>query len=1437
MPTEELRDFIEERLVAFDPDIDLSEGSPAQVQVVDPVVQRFTPDPFEMDVEKFIEARLVQEFPDVNFREGSGVRDLLVKANQLLMDPIAREVTLIKQGQSLANPELLAASEADALVANMFISRSTGGLSTGTVRLYFNAPVALNISVSNLCYTASGLRFVPTTLQSISAEAMVFNQSGNLYYFDIQVTAESPGTSYNVDKREVIGITNLNPAVRVENLNKFDGGIEEETTDALVEKAETSITERSLVVARGVSARLRSQFASLTHLQVVGHSDVEMSRDIITGGDLGPVLLAGSDGYTEDDGNGDSTTPYFKVRYGAAAQDPFQSFFGASGDVENAYYLTISQALWGVEAAIPLADLNHVIITDESFTGFETSDIGKMLVLVSGDPSNVGTAMITGISSLREVQIDRAGVQESAMSWMLVRPPIDVEIEAVMGAKELKLTEEVPVDRQALIWSLRKKELTLSDIPGGIVFSADAEDITLQSGEIHIGGATDFYVRGTSVEEKELVLVSISDETPLLTGHDLVGATLYDEWAYISGKNWDSLGVKVGHSLVIESGNNAGTRTIIRVGVAPIGATGEEQDYIQFDTPLTSNDPAMRYRIVDDIDINLRRPRTVRGSGTDLQTIQLSDQVTTASAVDFLDLGTELYDTLEILEGSDEGTYTITNITGTGNKNAIIAADMRSTANNLRWELYREHDGMEFPLVRIRSVDLLDSSQQPTGDTVPYAVPADARSSSFSNAGRGTKLTANDCIIGIVGSLDLDGLSYPLAATAITVGVNGVSNPITLTGATNKNDLINKINAVVPNIAGVLDVDGEDRLTLRSGDRWLVLSPTVGGDNARVGLDDAGEDNRQIRSASAISDWSNTTYDLRAARDVVYIKTGSPGYYYLVSIAAGKILAVGTDESAGRVRFPDPATSVRLVVGSRSYGKARVYFLEPTSFEVHGAWRPSLRNTDDYPANMAWTAAGQAIYTDEQARTYFTANVGGAELRFFPDPELSRQVIPSPSEDTPDNLTSDGTTSVLSDAGPLSGELGQGSRDSAVDFLLREVCAGDVLEVTYQPIQGDVDIRDDTVGGAIVYTDDPHPLDGKTLTIIMDNAPAKTLTFSDQSTDQDDVVTEINRYFGETIAYLETIDSVEKHLRLEADFPFTLLGSGTANSILGLPTSLTDNYADGKGEYIVGYVGDSSDASEHFVLECETAIPAGQAQHFILTRPGNQRLHSTGMNNNLENGLYYVDIELVSEGVGDDWNLDPGVLFALEGYESDGYRLTVENKSLTYSTEEELTMNISRRLLSVGSTDRPDQATPLSDQNLQVNYDWSPLAASIQSFASSELERVLCASILVRHLQPHYLNFALTYRGGSASDVVEDDVLSHLSGLGPSERVEVSDIVNIAYRRSADFVGNPIELVAVAHDEERNITVERSQNYVTRGRLSTFFADSVVVTRESTGVL
>lgn len=1448
--TEDLKDFVENRLLAFDPDIDLSEGSPAQMQVVDPIVNRYAIDPFEMDIEKFIDARLSQELSGLNIREGSGVRDLLVKPMQLLMDPVIRETTLIKQGQSLANPDLLSDIEADSLVANLFVSRTTGSLATGTVRLYFNAPVAVNISVGNACYTSGGLRFLPTTLQSISAEAMIFNQSGSLYYFDIQVTAERAGEDYNVGKEEIVGITNLNSAVRVTNLQKLENGLDEETTEELVAKAETSITDRSLVTGRGVAARLYDQFEDLVHLQVVGHLDSEMGRDIIKGGDLGSVLFSGTDGYTEDDGDGDSVSSYFRTRY-----TDFPPLFGALGPVEN-YWLSVSQVLYTADASVPPGNLDHIVFPG---AGFQVGDEGLMLVGLSsswGDPSNLGVAEILTVISDAEVQIDRVGVEEPDLVYLFMRPPLDFEILEVTGINELKIEGALPVDRQALIWSIRRKVLTLSDIPGGVVYSLNGL-VEIQSDEVHIGGAADFYVRGTSVEETELTLESVTDETPLVsavtlqTRHEVLTDLDWNEFVRDETKNFYALGVRPGMSLVIDTGVDAGTKTILRVGTAmPLTApVGTEPQFLQIDPPITSTASGLRYRIVDELNINLNQPKTRRGEGIDAQTLQLSSTVTTTSAVDFLALGTESGDMLELLDGDDVGSYSVTGVTGTGNRNLLLSSLMNSTANRISWELYKSQGGIELPLVRVRSVDILDSSSQPTGDTVPYSEPVDARSTEFSNAGRGVKVSTRDAITGIVGTVDLATLSYPLSTSGFDVVVNGgtLAVPVIFvptTGAVSIPNLINMINSVIPNIADTMGVNGETRLVLRSADRWLQVTPSPS--NSFFGLSVDGEDNRQIKSDSNITDWLSAAYDLKAAKDVVYITTGdNVGHLYLVAVETNRILAVGFDEEAGRLRFLQPNTLVSMSVGSRSYGTARVYFLDPTSFQARGSWHPPLRNTVSIPANKAISATGTTISEDEAPVAYFTATVNGAPLRFFPDPDLHYQVLPPPEDGFPNNLlTTNGLDTVWTDSTP-PGDIGKNSRDPDIDFLAREIRIGDLLEVTYQPIQGTVDLVGLAYG--IDVTDDIPGSPAKTLTMAVDGAPARTLTFSDQIGSEDDLVDEINNFFGVEFAFIETV-GVAKYLRFEADFEFVMLvgDANAANITLGFSTGFPATSLNNKavanidGYYTITYVGDPYDPADHYTLQLSQVVGwTGwmQGQHFAIYRPGLQRLHSTEMEKNIEVGLYYMDVELVSEGSGDVWNLEREVRFEVEGHESDGYRLEVADPNLSFSMQEQVDMVLSRRILPVGSTDRPDNALIMSNQNLQVNYDRSPLVASIQSFASADIERVLNASLLVRHLQPHYLDFELNYRGGSSADVMEGDVGDYLDALGPTERVEVSDLQDLLKRRGASYIQNPITLVAVNHDETRKISVERSQDFVTHGRLSTFFKDRITITRETATVL
>jgi len=1389
--TEDLQEFLEEKLLTYDPDIDLEDGSPAQTEIIDPVVRRFTPDPFEMDVPTFIRARLQQEYPNLSSEEGEALADLLIKPMEALLDPVIREVEFLRKNKSLNDQDLLSPEEADSLMGNFFVSRTRGSRSVGQCRLYFNAPVAVSISLGNEASTSDGLKFVPSSTQEISAEAMLFNQDGNLFYFDVSFEAETEGDEYNVGTGEIVSIANVPAAVKITNLARFRDGVAEESTLSFLERGEDSLTERSLVVPRGAIARLFDQFGDLQHLQVVGFNDTEMGRDILKGGGLGPIVVYGTDGYTTDDGDGDGVTDVF-----GSPSATFTSSVGAVGPVEG-FMLTLQNADYPV------------------------------LEVISDEFLKIGAALDPGL------------------------PPVDPVPHP-----------DMPDGLSSQQFYVRKSVITISDIPGGLVSPDGVSGVVeISDGEVHIGGCTDFYVRGTGLEEEELVIEAVSDESPLMEGLNLdtkkagLPADIVEDLSLAVTSDFLGQKVRVGMTLVIETdAGNAGAYQIVKV------APGGNALRLQVDPEPGSTVTGQRYKIVDEIDVNLLEPKTVRGSGSDLVTILGSSQVSTVAEVDFDQLGTEEGDTLRITGNTlNAGDYSVVQITGTGNKLLVLGTELKKTSSSESWELFKKGDGLSPPLLRVSSVDILDSSQQPTGNVIPYADPVDIQSSAFSNIGVGKKKEINDARLGIIGTVDLSGALGALNGTTIKISINGGAvSIITFSAVADLQDVKDQIDAGVGySIAGQRDTDqGESYLTLRSRNNWIVVD-TSGTANTLLGLSTSfAEDNRQIVSESAVSDWTDATLDIEEERDSVYVLTGDNiEFWYLQEVEAERLLVcrVGDD---GKVIFPLPDEKATVRIGSRSFGKLRCYFLEPTSFEVRGDYRKAAIKSGNPPAagEHAPNVVLGEIAQDEEPRTEFSYDLYGdqsAYFRFFPDPALEHTLLPAGEESVPDNLyiASSGDTFVESEKDPPSGD-GKYSRAEEIDFLLREVLPGDILEITYQPVQGTADIRDKTSGGDVEYDAplDPDYVIAKTLLFSLENGPDKTVTFSAEVDGPDRLVAEINNQLGETIAYVEDDTSTsKKYLRLEADIEFDVKG-GTALSILGL--SVTNNHANARGRYVVedsGYI--SGATSNHMRLSIKkpedlvllpgdvwggfAAGDVGPSQHFKIHRKGVQRVSSTEMQDNTEGSLYYADIEVVSYGAGDEFNIEADLQLEVENHKSDGYRLSNDDEDLTFSIYEEPSMIISRRVLTPGSTDSPENTTQISQQNIQVNYERSELTEEVQRFASSELDRVLCASIVVRHLVPHFVQFELVYQGGSQESVIESDLEDLIDGLLPDEVLEASAIGNIPRRRGAERVEMPITLLGVVHNVDRTIQIDRSEDAISRGRLATFIPDALSITRQT----
>lgn len=801
--------FIQERLRAYEPDVNLNQGSPATTQVVDPIVNRMAPDPIETKLITFIMTRLQQEYPMLYAREGSTIMDLLVKPNLVLLEPLRREITSIKNQLTLLYPDQLNADEADALVANFFITRKVGEYARVKVRLYFQNPVSVNIGTANVAFTATGLRFLPTRSQSITAEGMLTNWDGNLYYFDVNYVAERPGSNYNVAASEIIGVTGISSATRATNLTKASPGSDEETTSELVSRAEKSLGERSLTTVPGIVSQLFDQFPSLRILQIIGYNDPEMQRDVIKGGNLGDVVVFGATGFTVDDGDTDGYTWYF-----SDSAATFTTEFGPVGTDISGYALTA----WYLDGGV---------LTPHDFK------LGEVL-------------------GATEISID----------------------------PELDGSDRLPDALTNVVWTIRKRGLlTLSDIPGGIIFpSTTGSTIDVPDDTVHVGGCTDFYVRGGDIEEKSLAVEVMSDQDVLARRED-AQTSISSAVVILNDLTTDEFNsiVEGSSCLYLEEGSDQGAYRIIeKIAGSPYS--------VRIPDEMSANATDISFVIVDDVDMDLLYPKDIKFEGADLRTLAGSPIVDTVSGTpDFVGVGITDEDVVEILNGDDVGVYTIAT-GGVSSGQITLAATMSVTGSPLQYRVYRQQNGISLPLLRVKSVERLDSGLEPTGEFIPFRHPVDIRSRSFQNPGREAK----------VGTLiDATEGSY------LNVSAGPGMNILTAVDVTGAPMLINFWS---------MGVRSGDIVNINSTDNQGYYTINAVGTTEGLGFDN------QVR----------VTQDLRwptvAGQDMIY-EIGDPSYgsfrlYFLdpvsFSVDSSTLFSVSVGGTERRFR-PDPAVDAEYL--------------------------------------------------------------------------------------------------------------------------------------------------------------------------------------------------------------------------------------------------------------------------------------------------------------------------------------------------------------------------------------------------------------------------------------------------------------------------------------------------------------------------------------------
>jgi len=670
MTDDELRSFIEERLLEFDPLIDLTPGSDAQSQIIDPILQKMGLSVFSSDFREVGKDRLFQEYR-IAVTEGDGVDDMLLKPGALLGEPFKRATMALKARQSVRYPDTLSEEDADAIAANWFVTRREGERATGIARLLLTVPTALTVTPSIRFLSNEGLGFFPVEEQSITTDQMLLQKSGGFYYFDVVVQAEEPGEEYTLEPGELTDVEGLGVTLQVTNPRRFTPGSDREDNDEFLARVAQSLTERSLTSSRGNRARISEVFEDVVSMEIVGFGDPEMQRDILTG---------------EADGNIFASGTALAVRQYLIAFDGYE---------------------------------------DRGEDGALRPEVGDKVILNYAPPWHISQTQDKKLEQFTITRILFSSLDAGFTGWPGIFLYELDRLPTFLDPPAMSFTPWLTGIFLSKFAHFKTGTISVSDMPGGIQ-NPDTVDgrLRVEQDKVHMGGHYDVYLRPTVSAEDSIVLENLTDNLPMVRGNYLrtMGGTpfsnIVEGWVNGMQVDWIQLGAQPGMTLVIENGLDAGS----------YGIKGVRTDSLILDTDLTAAASGLRFKVLDELNLDLVNPREQKLPTPDLIP---TDLVTTAGSTtvelvttNLFDYGVEENDSFVIEEGPDAGEYTIVSFDQTlGGRGPILDRAPSTSSINLMFSVFTRQEGLQLPLVKIRSVEVLDSRGQPSGLTVPYSEP------------------------------------------------------------------------------------------------------------------------------------------------------------------------------------------------------------------------------------------------------------------------------------------------------------------------------------------------------------------------------------------------------------------------------------------------------------------------------------------------------------------------------------------------------------------------------------------------------------------------------------------------------------------------------------------------------------------------------------------
>lgn len=228
---------------------------------------------------------LSAKFENLDLRPGTGIYDLVIRPNATLLAMLNKLATFYFSQNTIAKVDNTTSTElVDSLMSNWFLYRNLGSKATINVRLFFARNKNISLTTNTYFSTDGTLKFFPISSLTIPASSLTLDTFQNEWYYDLELIAESEGTTYNLSSGSLLYFSNFDPYflhAEINYLSSEAGNVETNLT--FLARAKNAISTRNLINNPSIVSNVQANYPAIANVLPIGFGDAEMIRDQISG--------------------------------------------------------------------------------------------------------------------------------------------------------------------------------------------------------------------------------------------------------------------------------------------------------------------------------------------------------------------------------------------------------------------------------------------------------------------------------------------------------------------------------------------------------------------------------------------------------------------------------------------------------------------------------------------------------------------------------------------------------------------------------------------------------------------------------------------------------------------------------------------------------------------------------------------------------------------------------------------------------------------------------------------------------------------------------------------------------------------------------------------------------------------------------------------------